>query len=391
MIPYGRQFIDGDDIQAVVDVLRSGVLTQGPKIELFEHAVAEYVGAKYAVAVSSGTAALHLSAMAAEVGPGSTLVTSPITFVASANAGLYVGAKVAFVDIDPLTINMSPSALEGVLNRNLSTKAVVPVHFAGLPCDMVAIQKLADKSGAVVIEDAAHALGATYPSGKRVGSCESSLMTCFSFHPVKAIAAGEGGIVTTNDEAIYRKLMRLRSHGINKLDDSFLLTEQANDNTGPNPWYYEMQELGFHYRITDIQSALAVSQMKKLDTFIAHRKALAGRYDQAFSDEHFIRPAQGIRKISSGNHIYPVRIDFKAIGKTRRQVMLALREKGVGTQVHYIPVPMHPLYRRMGHKPADQPEAMRYYSEALTIPLFFNLSFDEQDSVIATLLGVLRS
>ena len=391
MIPYGRHHIDEDDIQAVVEVLRSGVLTQGPTIELFEKNVAEYVGAKYAVAVSSGTAALHLSAMAAGVGPGSTLVTSPITFVASANAGLYVGAKVAFADVDPLTINMSPEVLEEVLKKNPNTKAVVPVHFAGLPCDMGAIKKLADKTGAVVIEDAAHALGAIYPSGRRVGSCENSLMTCFSFHPVKAIAAGEGGLVTTNDKAIHRKLMRLRSHGINKLDDRFLLTEQANDNSGPNPWYYEMQELGFHYRITDIQSALAVSQMKRLDTFIAHRKELAGLYDETFSDEHFIRPAQAISKARSGNHIYPVRIDFEAIGKTRREVMLALREKGVGTQVHYIPVPMHPLYQRMGHTPADQPNAIRYYSEALTIPLFFGLSFDEQDSVIATLLGVLRS
>ena len=197
-------------------------------------------------------------------------------------------------------------------------------------------------------------------------------------------------MVTTNVETVYRKLMRLRSHGINKLDDDFLLTHNANDHTGPNPWYYEMQELGFHYRITDIQSALAVSQMKRLDTFIEHRKALAARYDQAFCNEHFIRPAQAIFKTGSGNHIYTVRIDFEAIGKTRRQVMLALREKGVGTQVHYIPVPMHPLYQRLGHKPADHPQAMSYYSEALTIPLSFSLSFDEQDFVLTTLRGVLR-
>lgn len=198
-------------------------------------------------------------------------------------------------------------------------------------------------------------------------------------------------MITTNDKATYRKLMRLRSHGINKLDDPFLLLEQANDNAGPNPWYYEMQELGFHYRITDIQSGLALSQMKRLDAFMAHRRLLAERYDRALSDENFIRPAQAITKTSSGNHIYIVRIDFAAIGKTRRQVMLALREQGVGTQVHYIPVPMHPLYQRMGHKPADYPEAMSYYSEALTIPLFFNLSFDEQDFVITKLRGVLRS
>lgn len=211
MIPYGKHHIDEDDIAAVVDVLRSGVLTQGPAVEAFERAIADYVGAKHAIAVSSGTAALHLAALAAGVAPGTTLITSPITFVASANAGLYAGGRVVFADIDPETINMSPAALEVALADNPDTKAVVPVHFAGLPCDMPAIKSLADKAGAAVIEDAAHALGATYPDGRRVGCCSHSLMTIFSFHPVKAIAAGEGGMITTNDDAVYRRLLRLRS------------------------------------------------------------------------------------------------------------------------------------------------------------------------------------
>src|SRR3989338_1329994 len=284
MIPYGKHHIDEEDIQAVVDVLRSGILTQGPAIEAFEQAVAKYVNAKYAVALSSGTAALHLAALAAGVCPGKSLVTSPITFVASANAALYAGGRVVFADIDPETINMSPDSLRKELTNNPDVRAIVPVHFAGLPCDMPAIKAAADQAGAIVIEDAAHALGATYPDGRRVGSCAYSQMTIFSFHPVKAIAAGEGGMITTNDEAIYRKLLRLRSHGINKLEDPFQLPEQAETDGVRDPWYYEMQELGFHYRITDMQCGLALSQLKKLDRFIARRLALVKKYDEAFAD-----------------------------------------------------------------------------------------------------------
>ncbi len=391
MIPYGKHHIDEFDIQAVVEVLRSGTLTQGRYVEAFEKAVADYVGARFAVAVSSGTAALHLSALAADVGPGDKLLTTPITFVASANAALYAGAEVVFADVAADTVNLSPMALKQALALHPKIKAIIPVHFAGLPCDMVTIKLLADEAGAAVIEDSAHALGACYPDGTRVGACTHSLMTIFSFHPVKAIAAGEGGMITTNDESVYRKLLRLRSHGVNKLDDPFQLPEQANDTEGTNPWYYEMQELGFHYRITDIQAGLAASQIKQLDAFMAHRKALVERYDRAFANDPLVRPAQSADKSSSGNHIYPVRIDFAAIDKTRRQVMLLLRDHGVGSQVHYIPVPMHPFYRRLGHVPSDYPEAMRYYSEALTLPLFFDLSFEQQDFVIATLRGILRT
>ena len=388
MIPYGKHHIDEDDIQAVVDILRGSFLTQGPAVEIFEKAVAEYVGAKYAVAVSSGTAALHLAALAGGVGPGISIVTSPITFVASANAARYCGGDVLFADIDSETINMSPDALRDVLLKNSNIKAIIPVHFAGLPCDMMAIKNLADDAGAIVIEDAAHALGATYPNGKHVGCCENSLMTIFSFHPVKAIAAGEGGMITTNDEATYRKLIRSRSHGINKLDDPLQVEAEAFTDGEQNPWYYEMQELGFHYRITDIQCGLALSQFKKLDSFINRRYELVKNYDLAFSKMKSCRPAQTTGRDQSGHHLYILRIDFKQIALTRGQVMKKLREYGVGSQVHYIPVPSQPYYRLLGFRPEDYPKAQMYYEQALSIPLFFDLSDDQQNKVIQAIKEV---
>jgi UDP-4-amino-4,6-dideoxy-N-acetyl-beta-L-altrosamine transaminase len=389
MIPYGKHHIDEEDIQAVVDVLRSGILTQGPVVEAFEQAVAHYTGARYAVAVASGTAALHLAAVAAGVGPGRSLVTSPITFVASANAALYVGGRVIFADIDPDTINLSPDSLRKALADNPDARAVIPVHFAGLPCDMMAIKTAADQAGAIVIEDAAHALGATYPSGERVGSCVYSLMTIFSFHPVKAIAAGEGGMITTNDETVYRKLLRLRSHGINKLDDQFQVIEQAECNGVPNPWYYEMQELGFHFRITDLQCGLALSQFKKLDRFIARRRILTKQYDDAFVGMRNCRPAQETGRDMSGHHLYVLRIDFEKLGKSRGQLMRELKERQIGSQVHYIPVPAQPHYRRLGFRPEDYPNAQRYYQEALSIPLFYDLTDGQQEQVIRTLRSLL--
>lgn len=388
MIPYGRHSIDESDIQAVVDVLRSGYLTQGPQIDAFEKAVAEYVGAKYAVAVSSCTAGLHLAALAAGVGPGTTLVTSPITFVASANAGIYAGAKVAFADIDPTTVNMSVSSLEAVFASEKSVRAVVPVHFAGLPCKMEAIKALADRNNALVIEDAAHALGATYEDGSRVGSCRHSAMTVFSFHPVKAIAAGEGGMVMTNDEALHRKLLRLRSHGINKGDDIFFSEDAASEDGLPNPWYYEMQELGFHYRITDIQSGLGNSQFKRLPAFLAKRRALAERYDNIFDNWDWLRPAQADRQIQSGRHLYVVRIDFKSLGKTRASVMRELKAAGIICQVHYIPVPMHPFYRDLGIRIEEFSDTISYYREALSIPLYYDLLESDQDFVISKLAAL---
>lgn len=389
MIPYGRHYIDEDDIQAVVNVLRSNSLTQGPVIEKFESAVADYVGVKYAVAVSSGTAALHLANLVAGLGPKFSAVTSPITFVASANAVRYCGGDVLFADIDPETINMSPDVLREVLSKNSNVKAIIPVHFAGLPCDMSAIKTLADSAGASVIEDAAHALGATYPNGKRVGSCENSLMTIFSFHPVKAIAAGEGGMITTNDETVYRRLLRLRSHGINKFDDPFLEKEQATTNGVTNPWYYEMQELGLHYRITDIQCALALSQLRKIDTFVKRRHELASQYDKLFSKINQCLPIQILCRSQSAHHLYVLRINFDALKINRPQLMLHLRSQGIGTQVHYIPLARHPYYRTLGFQPDDYPHAESYYKEALTIPLFYDLTNEQQNDIFNKLQEIL--
>jgi perosamine synthetase len=386
MIPYGRHHIDEEDIQAVVSILKSGVLSQGPAIEAFEKAIALSVGVKFAVAVSSATAGLHIAATAAGVTQNTTLITSPITFVASANAGLYNGASVAFADTEAETVNMNPESLKKVLDENPNTRAIVPVHFGGLPCNMPAIKALADQTKAVIIEDAAHALGATYPSGEKVGSCQYSLMTVFSFHPVKAIAAGEGGMITTNDEKTYRELIRLRSHGINKLDDSFQVPEQAFTDGVQNSWYYEMQELGYHYRITDIQAGLALSQFKKLEKFIARRIELVKRYDAAFANMKNLRPAQPTENRNiSGHHLYVLRIDYDAIKLNRNELMKELRKRDIGSQVHYIPVPAQPFYRKLGFKPEDYPNANGFYKEALSIPLFYDLSDDQQDLVIATL------
>jgi len=391
MIPYGKHYIDEDDIQAVVDVLRGGSLTQGPAIEEFENAFSKYVGTKYAVAVSSCTAGLHLAAMAAGMGPEDTLITSPITFVASANAGLYAGGNVAFADIDPTTINMDPAALAASLDSNPTTKVVVPVHFAGLPCEMDTIKSICDRAGAAVIEDAAHALGATYKNGMRVGSCCYSLMTVFSLHPVKIIAAGEGGVITTNDDAIYRRLLRLRSHGINKGNDQFICTDQAFTGLELNPWYYEMQELGYHYRITDIQCALAQSQLAKIDKFLFKRRKIVEFYhDNIYKLNNTIsaQPRQQIGQ--SAHHLFVIRINFSGIGINRSHLMSLLREKHIIAQVHYIPIPMHPYYRLLGNTIDKFPNAQSYYKECLSIPVYFSLDKGDQDYVLDTLSEILK-
>jgi len=388
MIPYGRHCVDEDDVRAVAEVLRGDLLTQGPKAAEFERLVAGYVGARHAVSVANGTAALHLACLAAGVGPGDTLVTSPNTFLASANCALYVGARPAFCDIDPETLNLDPGALEVAFREHRGIKAVVPVHFAGLPCDMEAIARLARGNGALVIEDACHALGGTYTDGSRVGNCRYADMAVFSFHPVKLIAAGEGGIVTTNDEKLYRKLLLLRNHGMTKVESELTDAAQAYEAGAVNPWYYEMQALGFNYRITDLQCALAISQFAKIDRFLARRREIAQHYDEVLHGLPGIELPQRGQRDRSGNHLYVTRMDFPRFGLTRGEVMLALRAKGIGSQVHYIPVPYQPFYRAHGYGEGSWPNAARYYEQALTIPLYHSMSDEDVAVVVAAVTDI---
>ena len=388
--PYGRHHLDEDDIRAVADVLRHGWLTQGPKVAEFEQAIANYVGAKYAVAVSSGTAALHLACLAAGIGKGDTVVTSPNTFVASAICALYVGAEPQFADINAATLNIDSNELARRCNELRRVKAIIPVHFGGLPCDMANIRSIADAANSLVIEDAAHALGAAYPNGRRVGCCAYSDMTIFSFHPVKIIATGEGGMITTNDETLYRSLLRLRSHGINKSDDPYFQPEQAYTDGELNPWYYEMQEVGFNYRISDIHCALGLSQFAKLPRFLERRRKLALRYDRIFSEVPNISPTQIKGREQSSHHLYAVRIDFDAIGKSRNAFVRALRERSIFSQVHYIPVHTHPYFRRNGHQNDRFPVAEAYYRQALSLPLYYALDDRGQDYVADRIKGLLQ-
>lgn len=390
MIPYGKHYVDEDDIAAVVATLRSSHLTQGPMVEKLENAICDYVGSKYAVAVSSCTAGLHICCVAAGVGAGDSIVTSPITFVASANCGAYCGANVQFADIDSSTLNIDPERIRQAIAQSGKVKAVIPVHFCGHVCDMLSIESVVDGAGITVIEDAAHALGSVYNCGTKVGSCIYSDMTVFSLHPVKSIAAGEGGVITTNSYEIYKKLLRLRSHGINKADDEFYEVESAYTEGKVNPWYYEMQELGFHYRITDFQCALALSQLRKLDMFVAKRRLLALRYDEIFSRIDFISPAQRGDRNKSANHIYPVAIDFEKLGRSRSDVMYKLRELGIITQVHYIPVTSHPYYKYKANSSDEYPKAANYYSKTLTLPLYYKLTEEEQDYVVSSLIAALK-
>lgn len=385
MIPYGRQNISQADIDAVVDTLRSDWLTQGPAIERFEQAVAQRCQAAHGIAVSNATAALHIACLALDLGPGDRLWTSPNTFVASANCGLYCGAQVDFVDIDPATLNLDVAQLDARLQRaerdGTLPKVVVPVAFAGQSCDMARIAELARRYGFRVIEDASHAIGASY-GGRPVGCCEHADITVFSFHPVKIITTGEGGLLTTNDARLAEHLRRLRSHGI---------TRDPAAMTGPSegPWYYQQLELGFNYRMTDLQAALGLSQLQRLDAFVARRRQLVARYGERLADLPLELP-----QVQAGAepawHLYPVRLRLERLQHGHRAIFEALHGAGIGVNLHYIPVHLQPYYRQLGFAPGDFPEAERYYAEALSLPLFPDLTDEQQDQVASTLASLLQ-
>lgn len=384
MIPYGRQEITQQDIDGVIEVLQSNFLTQGPKVPEFEQALMNHTGAQYALAVNSATSALHIACLALGLGEGDWLWTSPVTFVASANCGLYCGAKVDFVDIDPNTYNMCPVKLEQKLleakAKGTLPKVVVPVHLCGQPCDMKAIGKLAKEYGFKVIEDASHAIGGQY-HGQPIGNCEYSDITVFSFHPVKIVTTAEGGAALTNQPELAEKMALFRSHGVTR--DLSLMDGESHGG-----WYYQQVELGYNYRMTELQAALGVTQMQRLERFVSERHKLAKRYNELLKDLPVTIPYQ-LENTYSGLHLYVIRLQLDNIELSHREVFESLRENGVGVNLHYIPVHTQPYYQRMGFKQGDFPESERYYQEAISLPMFHGMTLEQQDTVVKVLSDIL--
>jgi len=382
MIPYGRQDISQVDIDSVVKVLQSDFLTQGQMVPCFEETVANYCGSKHAVAVNSATSALHIACLAMGLGSGDWLWTTPNTFVASANCALYCGAQVDFVDIDPRTYNLCANALEVKLQKakleGRLPKIVIPVHFAGQPCDMPAIHLLSEKYGFKIVEDASHAIGASYNDIK-IGSCVHSDITVFSFHPVKIITTGEGGIATTNNPKIAERLYRLRTHGITNRSE--LMRARPENEI----WNYQQIELGFNYRMTDIQAALGVSQMSRLDVFIERRREIAAAYDRAFANLPIVTPWL-LNEVRSSHHLYPIRIRESDCEKDQRQVYDLLRQNGVAANLHYIPIYLQPYYVNLGFRKGLCPESENFFRQAISLPIYPSLHQEDQDRVIDILI-----
>lgn len=381
ILNYGRQWIDDEDIRGVVQVLKSDFITQGPRVQVLENAICEYVGAKYAVAVSSGTAALHLAVRVLKIERGKTGMTSPNTFVASANCFLYSDLEPSFADIDEKTYCISPEEVKKRIDAR--TRVIIPVHFGGQPAHMERIHDIASRNNIYVIEDATHAMGSKYENGASVGSCYFSQMTVFSFHPIKTITTGEGGVITTNQKELYERLSMLRNHGITKDREKF----HNRDSKENEPWYYEMQDLGFNYRMTDLQAALGISQLIKCDGFVRRRRKIANDYDNSFGILDWLTIPHVRPGVFSSYHLYPIKIDFEKIGSTRSEVVSRLKEEGINTQVHYIPVHLQPYYQKnFRFKPGDYPQAERYYAQCLSIPLFPKMTDEEVGRVIRAVL-----
>jgi UDP-4-amino-4,6-dideoxy-N-acetyl-beta-L-altrosamine transaminase len=385
MIPYGKQDINQSDIEAVIEVLKSDFLTQGPQVPLFEKNVSNYCNAQYGVAVNSATSALHVACLALGLGKDDWLWTSPNSFVASANCGLYCGAKVDFVDIDPKTYNLSVEELKKKLIQakkdNKLPKIVIPVHFAGQSCDMQSIHKLSKEYGFKILEDASHAIGGKYLD-KPIGGCQYSDITVFSFHPVKIITTAEGGLATTNQKELAEKMQLFRAHGITR--EPKLMTKKTEGG-----WYYQQVELGFNYRMNDLQAALGIAQMKRLDKFITIRHLLKQRYHELLKDLSLITPAQSSDSYSS-LHLYPVQLKLEQLSKSHNQIFDELRKNGVGVNLHYIPIHMQPYFQNMGFKKGNFPIVENYYSRAISIPIYQGLTTELQDKVVAVLKKILN-
>jgi UDP-4-amino-4,6-dideoxy-N-acetyl-beta-L-altrosamine transaminase len=389
LIPYSRQNISFRDALYVARQVKFKSLTQGFQINNFEEKVAKYVGARFAVAVSSGTAGLHLAHLALGQAKGSKVITSPISFVASANSIIYAGQEPIFIDVDPYTGNISVEKLQEAVGKH-QIKTVVPVHYAGFPCEMEKIFKICQKESIRIIEDAAHALGAAYDTGEKIGSCKYSDLTVFSFHPVKSITTGEGGIITTNNEDLYLRLIKLRTHGIAKNDQPVQNEILGLTNGKRNAWYYEMQELGFHYRLTEIQAALGVSQMRRIDSFINKRRKVAKRYNKFLKKLNNLDVLKSNENMTGAFHLYPIKIKFDKILISKNDLIQALRKLGIMSQVHYIPIPLHPYYKNLGYTVAELPNALDFYHRILSIPIYPGLSILKQRKVIRSLTKLIR-